>query len=90
MENPWLFVEDIDEPEEENGTFMGVFNRPPSEIARSLPRPLTPSINRIPQFIFDPSKIQNQISTQDSLESPMFDSHSPSSVTYGPQLVSVF
>ena len=89
MENPWLCVEDIDEQEQVNGAYMGVFNRPPSVIARSLPRPMTPSPNRVPQFQISSSKVQAEITSEDYLESPVLRSHTPGFLC-GRSLVSVF
>ena len=43
MQNPWLSVEECEE--DCSDCFMGVFTRPPAEIAASLPRPLTPFYN---------------------------------------------
>ena len=49
MENPWLSVDSYDSDDFEDGNsncFLGVFNRPPSQIALSLERPQTPFVPR--------------------------------------------
>ena len=87
MENPWFCVDEQEE-EEQDGVYMGVFNRPPSEIARQLSRPLTPSFAAVPSFNFNPSKGE-EIKNEVYLESPVMEGRS-SSLICGHSLVSVF
>lgn len=89
MNNAWLAIEDAEEDEEESGVFMGVFNRPPAEIARSLPRPITPSFEKSPNFNFHPNKLQQPITSDNYLESPTFRNRTTGFIC-GRSLVSVF
>ncbi len=49
MDNPWISSTDSDDISipESDGIFMGIFNRPPAEIARSLPRPINPDVKNL-------------------------------------------
>ena len=89
MQNPWLSVDPFDESDDTD-CFMGVFTRPPAEIAASLPRPLTPF--NYPQSSIPPinTKIA-EISIASSLdvESPVIHSR-PQPFFMSNSLVTVF
>lgn len=90
MQNPWLIVDEIDEAEDTDGTsFMGVFNRPPAEIAASLPRPMTPFADAENYSI--QSKFVEEYSSSSScdIESPAIFARSQN-VNYSGSLISVF
>ena len=71
MQNPWLCVDSFDD-EEDDGVFMGVFNRSPAEIAKHLNRPQTPSFGKI-QMSYNKNE---DFREEESVESPVIRGHS--------------
>lgn len=90
MQNPWLTIEDYDDSEDADGScFMGVFNRPPAEIAASLPRPQTPFGYPVKMAL--QTKFVEEYSSYSSceVESPVIHGR-PSTFFMNESLVSVF
>ena len=91
MLNPWLQVEDFDEEDDGSDVFMGVFTRPPAEIAASLPRPPTPfNFQASPQTLPPIQTKLSSISLSRSMdvESPVI--HSRPQPLFTNSLVTVF
>ena len=89
MQSPWFLVDESAASELENDnsqTFFGVFNRSPTEIASSIPRPKTPFLfEREPLSLGKGSEKEYSISP----ESPILHSRQQS-VFFNYPLVSVF